>query len=113
MNYNKVKYTLSMFVIISLFLLCTSIIDAKPQTPLPYHFQNANIFFERGKTHFEWYNNEVGRYGIYEYKWITYANGKRNLIPYTVWSKFLRIGNVRVTIPRQAFRWKVIYISPR
>lgn len=110
MKYERVKTTVLMITLIVLMLMPSLVAEAKDK-PLPYHFQNANIYYQHGKTHFEWYNSEPGVYGIYEYRFTYNALGQRRLVPFIVWYKRLRVGNVRVQIPRHAFRWKVIHIG--
>ena len=96
------------FIITTLFTY-TDTTEARKQTPLPYHFQNAHVYREHGKTRIEWYNIEPGRYSIYEYRYVRQANGTVNFEPQIVWSRYLRVGNVRVGFNRKGIRWKVIY----
>jgi hypothetical protein len=102
----------ALFILFLALSLIPSTVEAK-QTPLPYHFQNANVYYQRGKTHVEWYNQEAGRYSIYEYRYVRQANGKLNFEPHVVWSRYLRVGNVRVSFNRKGLRWKVIYTGPQ
>jgi hypothetical protein len=103
-----------LFILILLLALTIhlSVASAAKSKPLPYKFNNANVYYQRGKTYIEWYNADVGKYSIYEYRYVKQDSGNMNLEPIIVWSSHVRVGNMKVQFLRKGIRWKVIYSGP-